>query len=95
VSSTSDGSERAVATEGDLAADADSMACRQSDMPANNDNAGSKVVPQSIPYLLTYFIAYSCLFPCILQMKWCFFLLFVEKLVLILCDVQKIIYVKH
>ncbi|KAJ1258087.1 hypothetical protein BS78_10G046800 [Paspalum vaginatum] len=42
VSSTSDGNERAVATEGDLATDADSMACRQSDMPSNNDNAGSK-----------------------------------------------------
>ncbi|CAN6208649.1 unnamed protein product [Urochloa humidicola] len=44
VSSTSDGSERAVATEGEFLADADSMACRQSDMPSNNDNAGSKMV---------------------------------------------------
>lgn len=44
VSSTSDGSERAVATEGDLVADADSMSGRQSDMPSNNDNIGSKMV---------------------------------------------------
>ena len=44
VSSTSDGSERAVATEGDLVADADSVFGRQSDMPSNNDNIGSKTV---------------------------------------------------
>ncbi|CAN6190992.1 unnamed protein product [Urochloa humidicola] len=44
VSSSSDGSECAVATEGDLLADADSMACHQSDMPSNNGNAGSKMV---------------------------------------------------
>ncbi|KAL6647791.1 hypothetical protein ACP70R_015228 [Stipagrostis hirtigluma subsp. patula] len=43
VSSTSNGSDRAVATDGDLLADADSVACRQSDMPSNNDNAGGKV----------------------------------------------------
>jgi mediator of RNA polymerase II transcription subunit 13 len=44
VSSTSDGSQRAVATEGDIVADADSMSCRQSDMPSNNDTLGSKMV---------------------------------------------------
>jgi len=44
VSSTSDGSERAVASEGDLVADADSVFGRQSDMPSNNDNISSKTV---------------------------------------------------
>ena len=44
VSSTSDGSERAVATEGDLVADADSVYGHLSDMPSNNDNIGSKTV---------------------------------------------------
>jgi mediator of RNA polymerase II transcription subunit 13 len=43
VSSTSNGSEHAVAAEGgDLSADADSMACHQSDLPSNI--AGSKMV---------------------------------------------------
>ncbi|KAL6846903.1 hypothetical protein ACP4OV_022756 [Aristida adscensionis] len=42
VSSTSRG-DRAAATDGDLLADADSLACRQSDMPPNNDNAGGKM----------------------------------------------------
>ncbi|XP_037444717.1 mediator of RNA polymerase II transcription subunit 13-like isoform X1 [Triticum dicoccoides] len=45
VSSTSNGSGHAVAAKGgDLLADADSAACRQSDLPLNNDIAGSKVV---------------------------------------------------
>jgi len=44
VSSTSDGSERAVATEGDLVADADSVYGHLSDMPSNNDNISSKTV---------------------------------------------------
>ncbi|XP_044946122.1 mediator of RNA polymerase II transcription subunit 13-like [Hordeum vulgare subsp. vulgare] len=45
VSSTSNGSEHAVAAKGgDLLADADSTACRQSDLPLNNDIAGSKMV---------------------------------------------------
>ena len=43
VSSTSNGNEHAVAAEGgDLSADADSMACHQSDLPSNI--AGSKMV---------------------------------------------------
>jgi mediator of RNA polymerase II transcription subunit 13 len=44
VSSTSNGCDHTVATEGDLLADGDSMACHQSDMPFNNDNTGSKLV---------------------------------------------------
>ncbi|VAH37395.1 unnamed protein product [Triticum turgidum subsp. durum] len=45
VSSTSNGSEHAVAAKGgDLLADADSTACHQSDLPLNNDIAGSKMV---------------------------------------------------
>ena len=45
VSSTSNGSEHAVAAKGgDLLADADSTAFHQSDLPLNNDIAGSKVV---------------------------------------------------
>lgn len=45
VSSTSNGSEHVVAAEGgDLLADADSLACHQSDLPSNNDIAGSKMV---------------------------------------------------
>ena len=45
VSSTSNGSEHAIAAKGgDLLADADSAACRQSDLPLNNDIAGSKMV---------------------------------------------------
>ncbi|SPT20291.1 unnamed protein product [Triticum aestivum] len=44
VSSTSNGSEHAVAAKGgDLLADADSTACHQSDLPLNNDIAGSKM----------------------------------------------------
>ncbi|VAH52681.1 unnamed protein product [Triticum turgidum subsp. durum] len=45
VSSTSNGSEHAVAAKGgDLLADADSTAFHQSDLPLNNDIAGSKMV---------------------------------------------------
>ena len=45
VSSTSNGSEHAVAAKGgDLLADAASTACHQSDLPLNNDIAGSKMV---------------------------------------------------
>uniref|UniRef100_A0A0A9BZZ9 Uncharacterized protein n=1 Tax=Arundo donax TaxID=35708 RepID=A0A0A9BZZ9_ARUDO len=50
VSTTSNGSDRAVATKGDLLAVADSITCRQSDTPSNNDNAGSKMVLYCIPY---------------------------------------------
>jgi mediator of RNA polymerase II transcription subunit 13 len=50
-SSTSDGSEHAVVAKGgDLVADADSTARHHSDLPSNNDVAGSKMVLSRIPY---------------------------------------------
>jgi hypothetical protein len=78
VSSTSDGSEHGVATEGDLLADADSMVCRQSNMPSKNDNAGSKMVLYSIPSSLAYFNILSWPFSCILLAIWCSFSFFLS-----------------